>query len=116
MLPGRVSRGVHSKQSQGEEVHVVIMSTQRFTAGVDVAGRPRASAPSSGSGCLSEPQMDAALSFLFLSSFCLSSASRHHHHKKNFFKQEKLRDLSIQTNVLYPQQDMCLERQRAEAQ
>ena len=86
MLPGpagRVSRGVHSKQSQGEEVHVVIMSTQRFTAGVDVAGRPRASAPSSGSGCLSEPQMDAA--FSFLSSFCLSSASRHHHHKKFFF-------------------------------
>ena len=66
MLPGRVSRGVHSKQSQGEEVHVVIMSTQRFTAGVDVAGRPRASAPSSGSGCLS----DAAFSFLFLCSSC----------------------------------------------
>ena len=68
-------------QAQGEE----IMSTQRFTAGVDVAGRPRAPAPSSGSGCLSEPQMDAAFSFLFLSSFCLSSASRHHHHKKFFF-------------------------------
>ena len=70
MLPGpagRVSRGVHSMQAQGEE----IMSTQRFTAGVDVAGRPRAPAPSSGSGCLSEPQMDAAFSFRFLRSFCL---------------------------------------------
>ena len=47
------------------------MSSQRFTAGVEVAGRPRASAPSSGSGCLSEPPMDAAFSFLFLRSFCL---------------------------------------------